>query len=151
MANTFSSLFYHFVFSTKNRKYFIKPDIEERVWSYIGGLAKEIGAEPVSIGGIEDHVHALLMAKPRHFPSSMMQTIKGKSSKWISSEFDRLQHFGWQDGYGVFSVSKSNVTNVVDYIENQRERHTGISFEDEYRRMLKLHDLEAVDDRFIFG
>lgn len=151
MANTFSSLFYHVVFSTKNRKEFIKPDIEERVWSYIGGLAKDIGAEPVSVGGIDDHIHTLLMAKPKHSPSSLMQTIKGKSSKWMSSEFDRIPNFGWQDGYGVFSVSKSNVADVIDYIENQRQRHTGISFEDEYRRILKLHDLENVDERFILG
>lgn len=151
MANTFSSLFYHVVFSTKNRKYFIKPDIEERVWSYLGGIAKDIGAEPLSIGGIEDHIHALLMAKPSHSPSSLMQKVKGKSSKWINSEMTSLPHFGWQDGYGVFSVSKSNVPDVIDYIENQRQRRSGISFEDEFRSMLTLHDLDDVDPRYIFG
>ena len=80
-----------------------------------------------------------------------MQTVKGKSSKWISAELEHMRQFGWQDGYGVFSVSKSNVPNVIDYIENQRSRHSGISFEDEFRRMLTLHDLDNVDSRYIFG
>jgi REP element-mobilizing transposase RayT len=151
MANTFSSLYYHVVFSTKNRKYFIKPDLEEQVWSYLGGIARDIGAKPIKIGGIDDHIHALLMSQPRHSPSKLMQTVKGKSSKWMRSELPDLADFGWQDGYGVFSVSKSNVPDVVGYIENQRYRHSDISFEDEYRRILSLHDLDDVDERFIFG
>ncbi|MDH3527975.1 MAG: IS200/IS605 family transposase [Acidobacteriota bacterium] len=151
MANTYSSLFYHLVFSTKNRKYFLKPDKENRIWDYLSGIARNIGATPIQVGGIEDHIHALLRAKPVHSPSVLMNQIKGSSSHWIKNEFSDLFSFGWQDGYSVFSVSKSNVAAVVSYIKNQREHHSNLSFEDEYRRILSLHDIDEVDDRFLFG
>ena len=150
MANTYSSLFYHVVFSTKNRKYFLKPDKEERIWDYLGGIARNMGATPLQVGGIEDHIHALLRAKPVHSPSGLMNQIKGSSSRWLRSEFPELSEFGWQDGYSVFSVSKSNVPGVVRYIENQRQHHSDIPFEDEYRRILSLHEIEEIDDRFLF-
>jgi len=150
MANTFSSLYYHAVFSTKNRKFFLKENKEERIWDYLGGIARNIGATPIQIGGIDDHIHALLRGKPIHSPSGLMNQIKGSSSKWIREEFSELSRFGWQDGYSVFSVSKSNVRDVARYIENQREHHSGIPFEDEYRKILSLHDID-IDERYLLG
>src|SRR5690242_9119798 len=112
MANTYSSLFYHMVFSTKHRRNFIRPDIENRVWAYLGGVARKHKLTAIQIGGIENHVHALIMAPTVIAPSQIAQCLKGDSSKWIHEEFADLKNFAWQDGYGAFSVSKSKVGNV---------------------------------------
>ena len=150
MANTYSQCFYHFVFSTKNRARFIFPEIEDRVWSYIGGIAKNHKMSALQVGGIEDHGHALVMAKPSWAPSNIAQLLKGESSKWIHQEFSDLRGFGWQDGYAVFTVSKSIVPKVVEYIRDQRIHHSTKTFEEEYIELLQLHGVEY-DDRFLFG
>ena len=150
MANTYSNLFYHFVFSTKGRVDLIAPQIEDRVWAYIGGIARKHDLTALKVGGIENHIHALIMAKPIQSPSQIAQWLKGESSKWIHETFPELSAFAWQDGYGVFSVSKSNVPEVIEYIKNQREHHTSQSFEDEYTSILKLHGIDP-DERYIFG
>lgn len=149
MANTYSNLFYHIVFSTKGRKDLISQDIEDRVWAYIGGVARNHGMTAVQVGGIDNHAHALIMAKPLHSPSQIAQWLKGESSKWIHDTFSELKEFAWQDGFGVFSVSKSNVEDVVDYIKNQREHHKNKSFEDEYIAMLKLNGIDY-EERYVF-
>jgi putative transposase len=150
MANTYSSLFYHFVFSTKNRQNLIRREIELRVWAYIAGVAKHHGVTPVQIGGIENHIHALIMSKPVFAPSEIAKWLKGDSSKWIHEEFPELRSFSWQDGFGVFSVSTSMVPNVVNYITRQREHHHKHSFEQEYERMMKLHEIEYSVE-YLFG
>ena len=142
MANTYSCLFYHIVFGTKHRQSFINQEIENRVWSYIGGIARTHTLTAVQIGGIENHVHALVLARPIHSPSQIAQWLKGESSKWIHTEFPRLISFGWQDGYGVFSVSRSKVPDVIEYIKNQREHHQRESFEEEYERLMELHGVD---------
>lgn len=149
MANTYSSLFYHIVFSTKNRKNFINREIEKRVWSYLGGIARKHKVTALQIGGIENHIHALLMSPPILAPSKIGQFLKGDSSKWIHQEFPDLKSFAWQDGYGAFSVSKSNVPKVIDYIKNQRRHHLKQSFEDEYIELLKLHETDY-DEKYLF-
>ena len=149
MANTYSNLFYHFVFSTKGRIPFIHQEIENRIWSYIGGIARKHGMTALQVGGIETHIQACVLARPSIAPSEIAQRLKGESSKWIHEEFPDLGKFGWQDGYGVFSVSKSQVPEVIEYIRNQREHHTKRSFEDEYISLLKLHGIEY-DERYVF-
>ena len=149
MANTYSNLFYHIVFSTKGRADFIHRDIERRVWAYIGGIARKHGMTALQVGGIENHIHALMMAKPITSPSNIAKYLKGESSKWIKTEFPNLKGFGWQDGYGIFSVSKSNAPDVIEYIKSQREHHAKQSFEEEYVSLLKLNGIEY-DERYIF-
>lgn len=149
MANTYSNLFYHIVFSTKGREDFITPDIEERIWAYIGGIARKHGLTALQVGGIENHIHACTMAKPVHSPSQIAQWLKGESSKWIHETFPHLKDFGWQDGYGVFSVSKSNVPGVIEYIKHQREHHAKQTFEDEYIALLQLHGVDY-DEQYLF-
>jgi REP element-mobilizing transposase RayT len=151
MANSYSSLFYHIVFSTKNRKKWIKPDIENRVWKYIGGIARKHKCTAIRVGGIEDHIHTLILSPPKLAPSQIAQFIKGDSSKWIHEEFQNMKTFGWQDGYSVFSVRKSIVPKVVDYIKNQRRHHEGKSFETEYKDLLHWHEIDPVEERYIFG
>jgi putative transposase len=149
MANTYSSLFFHIVFSTKSRQSFITEDIEERVWAYIGGIVRSHGMSALQIGGVEDHVHALIMAKPIHSPSEIAKRIKGESSKWANGEISELRGFGWQDGFGAFSVSKSNVPAVIEYIRSQRAHHQRESFESEYERLMTLHEVDY-DRKYLF-
>jgi len=151
MANTYSSIFYHFVFSTKNRENWIDTEIEHRVWAYIGGITRKHNCTGIQIGGIEDHIHALILSPPRYSPSQIAQFLKGESSKWIHEEFPKMAKFGWQDGYSAFSVSKSVVPKVVRYIENQREHHQSKTFEEEYSDLLELHEIDVVDNKYLFG
>ncbi len=150
MANTYSSLFYHIVFSTKHRKKFILPDIEKRAWSYLGGVARKYGTTAVQIGGIEDHVHALILSPPKFSVSEIAKFLKRDSSKWFRQELGNRM-FTWQDGYSAFSVSRSIVPRVIDYIKNQRRHHSNLSFEDEYTDLLRLHDIDVVDESYVFG
>lgn len=150
MANTYTCLHYHVVFSTKNREPWISPYAEERVWSYLGGIAKENGMTPIRIGGIEDHLHVLVGAPPTLAPSKIAQLIKGGSSIWIRDHFPEWNGFAWQDGYGAFSVSRSNLDTVANYIRNQREHHRNTGFQTEYRSLLKKHGVEY-DERYVWG
>ena len=150
MANTYTSLFYHVVFSTKNREPLIVPDIEQRVWAYIGGVARQHDMTAIQVGGIEDHIHALVLAPPVLSPSQIAQYVKGDSSKWIHATFPTLQHFAWQTGYGAFSVSKSGVSSVVGYIQNQRQHHARKTFQAEYVEFLQRHGIEY-DERYVWG
>jgi putative transposase len=150
MANTYSSLFYRLVFSTKERRRFLKPDIENRVWVFIGGISQHNGLTPIRVGGSDDHIHALLLAPPKYSVSQIAKFIKADSSRWIKRE---LGHdlFSWQDGYAAFSVRKRSVPKVSQYIESQRKHHGRMSFEDEYRRLLSLHEVDPGDETYMSG
>ena len=150
MANTYTSLHYHVVFSTKNREKYIAPEIERRVWAYLGGVARKHRMTALRVGGIEDHVHALVAAPPIISPSQIAQFLKGDSSKWLHEEFPDLRGFAWQDGYGAFTVSKSNLPEVISYIEHQREHHRSRTFREEYLDFLKKHGVEY-DERYVWG
>lgn len=106
MANTYTSLHYHVIFSTKNREPWIVRDIEERVWAYIGGIARAHKMMALQVGGVEDHVHALVTAPATIAPAQIAQYLKGDSSKWIHEEFPNMRSFAWQDGYGAFTVNQ---------------------------------------------
>ena len=150
MANTYTSLHYHVIFSTKNRVAYIKPEIEQRVWAYLGGVARAHKMTALQIGGCDDHIHALVMAPPVIAPSQIAQYLKGDSSKWIHETFPELREFAWQEGYGAFTVSKSNLEFVVAYIQNQRAHHQHRSFQEEYREFLQKHGVEY-DERYVWG
>jgi REP element-mobilizing transposase RayT len=150
MANTYTSLHYHIVFGTKNREPWITPDIEQRIWAYLGGIARENGATPVKIGGVEDHVHIILGMPATLAPSKAVQLLKGGSSKWVHDTFPALAGFGWQDGYGAFTVSKSNLPEVIQYVEGQREHHRAKTFQEEYRAFLDKCGV-GYDERYLWG
>ena len=150
MANTSSHCYNHIVFTTKNRIDWIKPEIENRVWSYIGGIARKHNITAIQVGGFDDHVHVLTSSPPSIAPSRIAQLLKGDSSYWIHQEFDSMTNFAWQDGFGVFSVCKSHASKVVGYIKNQRRHHEKQSFEDEFRELLRLHEIEY-GGRYLFG
>ena len=150
MANTYTSLHYHLVFSTKNRVAHLTPDIEQRVWAYIGGVARKHKMTALQIGGFDDHIHALVMAPPILAPSQIAQYLKGDSSKWIHETFANLHDFAWQEGYGAFTVSKPNLEAVIGYIQKQREHHQQESFQEEYRKFLQRHGIDY-DERYVWG
>ena len=149
MANTYSHLYYHLVFSTKKRTPWITSDIEQRIWAYLGGIARKNNMTALQVGGFDEHIHALISAPTTISPSRIAQVIKGDSSYWIHKEFADLKGFAWQDGYGMFSVSRSEAAKVIRYIKNQRRHHENQSFEEEYRELLLLHEIEF-DERFLF-
>lgn len=150
MANTYTSLHYHIVFSTRDRRPVIAADIEQRVWEYLGGIARKNGMKPLQTGGIEDHIHMVVGIPPTMAVSKAVQQIKGGSSKWIHDTFPALAGFAWQDGYGAFSVSRSQVPTVINYVATQREHHSEQDFQTEYRAILERHEIDF-DERYIWG
>jgi Transposase and inactivated derivatives len=141
MANTYTCLHYHIIFSTKHREPWLRADIEERVWTYLGGIAHENGVHPVCVGGFDDHIHILVRIPPALAVSDVVKQIKGGSSKWIKTALPGFVSFAWQDGYGAFAVSKSQVPDVERYIREQREHHRARSFQEEYRVFLERNGI----------
>src|SRR6266511_2407041 len=134
---SFVSCLMHCVFATKERHPWLNPELQERLWKYLAGIARENRMKAVAIGGVADHVHILVSVPSTLTIAKGMQLLKGNSSKWIHETFPSLRHFGWQDGYGAFSVSVSGVDETVRYIQNQAVHHRKISFRDEVETFLK--------------
>ena len=114
-------------------------DLRERLWPYLGGIAKQNQMKALAIGGASDHVHTLLSLPATLSAAKAMQLLKGNSSKWIRETFPKMHLFAWQEGYGAFSVGVSGVDRTVSYIRNQAEHHRTRSFREEYVAMLKKH------------
>ena len=150
MANTYTKLHYHIVFSTKNRVPWIKEDLEQRVWEFLGGIARKNGATALQVGGIEDHVHVVAATPPTLAISKLLQLLKGGSSTWANETIPRLKGFAWQDGYSAFSVSASNLPAVIQYVKTQREHHRQRTFQDEYKTLLAKHGIEF-DEQYVWG
>ena len=123
MANTYTALFYHIVFSTKNRAEFIKPEIEERGWSYIGGIARKHYCTAIQIGGIENHIHIAISVPPNLLISDWIGKLKGGSSFHINKLGDN-KSLQWQRGYGIVSFGTKDLKWVVNYVLNQKEHHS---------------------------
>jgi REP element-mobilizing transposase RayT len=150
MANTYTSLNYHVVFSTKNREPWLDHGIRERLWPYLGGIARDNGMKALEVGGVADHVHLLISIPASMALAKAVQLIKGGSSHWLKDTFPKLHGFSWQDGYGAFTVSQSQLDGVRQYIRNQEEHHRTKTFEEEYRAFLTKHHVEF-DDRYLLG
>ena len=150
MANTYTCLHYHYVYSTKNRERWITPETESRVWAYLGGIARDNGMVALKVGGTEDHVHLVVGMPATITVSKAVQLLKGASSKWIHDTFPALAGFGWQDGYGAFTVSKSQLPGLIKYVDGQSEHHRQQSFQDEFRALLDRHGI-AYDERYLWG
>lgn len=140
--HSFTSILIHCVWSTKKRESFLSSDLRDRLWPYLGGIARENKMKALAIGGVADHVH-MLISLPGTLPvSKALQLLKGNSSKWIHETFPKLHSFEWQEGYGAFSVGISAVDATVRYIRNQPEHHRMRSFREEFVAMLRRHGLE---------
>jgi len=147
--NTYSQLYIQCVFAPKYRAALLDPSWDERLRMYISGIVRNNEHKMIAINNMPDHLHLFVGLNPKQSISEMMKLIKGDSSEWINREKLTTRKFYWQDGFGAFSYGKSQVDNVVKYIENQQEHHTKISFLDEYRKMLEKFEIEY-DERYIF-
>ncbi|MFY9984570.1 MAG: IS200/IS605 family transposase [Chthoniobacterales bacterium] len=142
MPNTFFSLNIHCVFTTKERVPVLNPELRERLWPFLGGIAKQNGIKPRCVGGVADHVHLLLSMPTTLSVAKAIQLIKGGSSAWIHQNFRQFRNFSWQEGYGAFSVSTSQLSETMAYIQNQPEHHRTRTFREEYLAILKRHGLD---------
>jgi putative transposase len=148
MPSTHLSLHYHVVFSTKNRHPWIDVAWRDDLHAYLGGCVKTLDGVPEEIGGVGDHVHLLLGLKGTHSLAEVLREIKTASSRWIH-EHVALPAFRWQEGYGAFTVSRSNIAPVRNYIATQAEHHRKRTFQDEYRDLLTKHEIDF-DERFLW-
>jgi putative transposase len=138
---SYVSAYFHCVFSTKERRPQITPDLRERLWPFLGGIARANKIKAVEIGGTDDHVH-LLLSLPATLPiSKAMQLIKGGSSKWVHATFSGHRLFEWQEEYGAFTVSVSQLDKTIAYIRDQESHHRKVTFQDEFLTLLKKHDI----------
>src|SRR5437868_3437799 len=146
---SYVSSYHHCVFSTKERRPLITPGLQERLWPYLGGIAREHKMTAVEIGGVADHVH-MLLSLPSSMPiAKALQLIKGGSSKWVHDTFPEHRLFGWQVKYGSFSVSVSQLDKIIEYIRNQAEHHKKVSFKEEFIALLRKHRIQY--DEHTFG
>ncbi len=149
MPSTYSNLFFHVVLSTKERVGLLNRNLRERLFPYISGIANKNNFKTLVVGGTDDHIHTLLSLKPETPISKAVQLIKGGSSKWLHDNFSDLNIFSWQEGYGAFTVSISQIDVVKNYIANQEEHHKKMSFEEEYLVLLKRNNIDF-DPKYLF-
>jgi len=149
MPGTYAQLHLHIVTSTKGRRPWISTAVAERLYPYIGGIVRAEKGVLYEIGGVEDHVHMYLRWRPDGRVSDLMRTLKAGSSKWIHEQFPELAAFAWQEGYSVFSVSKSQEDALKRYIKGQAEHHQTEDFKSELLRTLRAHGIDF-DEKYTF-
>ena len=137
--HSFISCHLHCVWSTKERQPLITPALQQRLWPYLGGIARANKMSAIEIGGVEDHIHVLLSLASTLSISKAVQLLKGNSSKWAHETFPEHQAFEWQEGYGALSVGVSGIETTVDYFRRQAEHHRQRSFREELEIFLKKH------------
>ena len=150
MANSYVRFIVHCVWSTKNRQMLLHADWEQELWTYISGTARNHGIHPVQIGGIENHVHAVVEPPKNMNLPELIEILKTPSSGWINRAGHIRSKFRWQNGYSVFSVSPLLLPRVVDYVRGQRDHHRAKSFEEEYRDLLRWHGI-AFEEAYLLG
>lgn len=149
MANTYTQLYIHFVFAVKYRAALLNENWDERLRLYIIATVQNNGHKVLAINNMPDHLHLFIGLSPAQSISDLMRLVKGDSSEWINKGKLTLYKFQWQEGYGAFSYSRSQIDKVVKYILNQQEHHKKTTFLDEYREILKSFDIDF-DERYIF-
>ena len=150
MAQSLARLWTHLIFSTKDRFPFLSDKVLRReMHAYLAEMFRHQGCETLIVGGVEDHTHSLF-ALSRTYPiARVVKEAKRTSSGWVKEASRKLSKFHWQGGYAAFSVSQSNLADVIRYIENQEEHHRRMTFQDEYRAFLNAYQIEF-DERYIW-
>jgi len=149
MANTYTQIHIQCVFAVQNRTCIIHYKWKESLHKYITGIIQNHGHKVLAINSMPDHVHVFFGMRPTQSLSDLMQDVKGDSSKWINKNGFTKGYFSWQEGFGGFSYSKSQVNDVVSYIMNQDKHHKRKSFMEEYESLLREFDVDF-DERFVF-
>jgi len=147
VSHTYTQNVIHVVFSTKDRRKLMSDELRPRMWAFATGICNNLGILVHAVGGMEDHIHLLLQIPPTLAVAKAVLAIKSNSSRWANEEGVK---FAWQQGYGAFSVSSSNVPVVVRYIQNQETHHKKMNFDVEFLALLKKHRIEF-DSKFVFG
>ena len=137
MANTYTQIHIHAVIATRFREAMISEKWESRLFDYLTAIIQNHSHKVLAINGMPDHVHILFGLRPNQSLSDLMQKVKSSSSKWINEENLTFKKFAWQEGYGAFSYTKSDIPKVIRYIQNQKEHHQKTPFLLEYRKMLQ--------------
>lgn len=149
MPGTYSQILLHIVFSTKGRTAFIKSELQERLYDYIGGIVCAEKGTLYVIGGMPDHIHLLLRWRTDGTIADLMRTVKSRSSLWVHQTFPAFGSFAWQEGYAAFSVSKSAEADVKAYVEKQAEHHRKRDLEQELLALLRAHGV-SFDPQYVF-
>lgn len=149
MANTYSQIYIQVVFAVQGRVSLIEREWKDELYKYITGIVKKHNQKLLAIGGVANHVHILLNIKPNIALSDLVRDIKANSSRFVNEKRLVKGKFSWQDGFGAFSYSISQLDDVIRYIQNQEDHHRETSFKDEYLKHLKKFDIEF-DERYVF-
>jgi len=150
MPQSLAKILVHTVFSTKDRRPFFRDKaLREELHRYLGGILTNLDCHPIMVGGVEDHVHLLSTLSRTCQAAEMVKEIKRGSSLWVKTRSPDMQNFAWQNGYGIFSVGFSQTQSVRNYIAGQEDHHRKVSFQDEYRLLLKRYEINF-DERYVW-
>jgi len=149
MANTYTQLFVHIIFSTKGREKVLSKHFRDEIFKYISGILKHKNQKPFAVNGTIDHIHILVGMEPNITVSDLVRDIKHSSTNFIKEKKFIKHKFNWQKGFGAFTYSKSQLDSVINYIINQEEHHKRQTFEEEYIKFLKLFEVEY-DSKYVF-
>jgi putative transposase len=150
MSQSLSKILVHTVFSTKERRPFLRDaGLRDEMHHYLGGILAKLESQPIIVGGVEDHVHLLCALSRTCAASDMVKEVKRGSSLWIKTKDPGLHDFSWQNGFGIFSIGFSQIPDVKRYIEDQAEHHRNMSFQDEFRTLLTRYGIDF-DERYVW-
>ena len=150
MPQSLSVIYVHLVFSTKDRRPFLRDvRIRNELHSYLGSVSKQVDCAPIIVGGVEDHIHLLARFGRTITQADWVKELKRVSNLWLKERGADFADFEWQSGYADFSVSQSNLPQVRQYIIQQEEHHRKLSFQDELRALLRRHEIEW-DERYLW-
>ena len=147
--STYTSLNYHIVFRTKHRVPHIHKNWRTELHKYLAGTIKGLKGQPLEVGGVDDHVHFLVGLSSSHTIADFMRDLKSSTSAWVHQTIG-VKAFAWQDGYAAFTVSKTNIPKVLNYIQNQRKHHRKKTFHEEYLEFLRKNGVDY-DERYLWG
>lgn len=150
MANTYTQIYIHVVFAVQERASLLKTEWREELFRYIAGILKNQGIKLIAIGGVEDHIHILFALNPKVALSNLIRDIKANSSKFINDKGFVRGKFYWQEGFGAFSYSRSQVDAVAKYVLNQEKHHANKTFKGEFIELLERFDIEY-DEQYLFN
>jgi len=150
MPQSLAKILVHTVFSTKDRRPFLRDQVlREELHRYLGGILSRLDCQAIIVGGVEDHVHLLCALARTCEAASVVKEAKRGSTLWLKTKRQDLREFAWQNGYGIFSIGFSQIQSSRDYIAGQEEHHRKISFQDEFRQLLRRYEIEF-DERYVW-
>ena len=147
MPQSLSFNLIHLVFSTKNRENRLYRDLRPDLFAMMATVVHNTKSHAYRVGGVDDHVHLAIRLHPTLAGAQLVNVLKTQSSQWIKEQSGSSPDFAWQKGYGLFSVSKTHMPKLIDYIDNQETHHYALSFQDEFRELCRKNDIE-IDERY---